>query len=366
MFFCWNTIQRKATRLEFAPFVCPQIFFPFPSSFRLCPFPQVILSFIVFHVHVFLFFFSLGHFLWTYNFFLFLLPLFMSFFPSPFPLSLTMLHCVLHLSQHSHVFMLHSVLIRLHVRFIARTSLAPWTNLFLVTVRARRSVPRSNAESKRCAPRSSISLSSSMARRFARETPVPPYLLHFPGWTKNWRVSYLLFDVVQVRIPHEHKTVVANVHMAGEKEVAAAIKSSLAAHKEWANVSWEHRVPLLLPSLFHYFETLFFICHSFLISAPLFLVFPLLPFLLEECWMNWYDLIPRLLWSVFPMKMAIFLKLADLVAGPYRQTLNAATVLGQSKNWFQAEIDAACELTDFLRFNVKYMPHFLLDLFWIS
>ena len=50
-----------------------------------------------------------------------------------------------------------------------------------------------------------------------------------------------------------------------------------------------------------------------------------------------------------------FLKAADLFSGPYRLKINAATMLGQSKNIFQAEIDAACELTDFLRFNVKYM-----------
>ena len=58
--------------------------------------------------------------------------------------------------------------------------------------------------------------------------------------------------------------------------------------------------------------------------------------------------------------MAIFLKMADLLAGPHRQLLNASTVLGQSKNWFQAEIDAACEFIDFLRFNVKYL-HACLD-----
>lgn len=54
-------------------------------------------------------------------------------------------------------------------------------------------------------------------------------------------------------------------------------------------------------------------------------------------------------------RAAIFLKAADLLAGPYRQRLNAATMLGQSKNPFQAEIDAACELIDFFRFNVQFM-----------
>ncbi|MCB0819379.1 MAG: aldehyde dehydrogenase family protein, partial [Bacteroidetes bacterium] len=54
-------------------------------------------------------------------------------------------------------------------------------------------------------------------------------------------------------------------------------------------------------------------------------------------------------------RAAIFLKAADLIAGPYRNELNAATMLGQSKNAYQAEIDSACEIIDFLRFNVQYM-----------
>jgi 1-pyrroline-5-carboxylate dehydrogenase len=62
-------------------------------------------------------------------------------------------------------------------------------------------------------------------------------------------------------------------------------------------------------------------------------------------------------WMEMPWhdRAAIFLKAADLLAGPYRAKINAATMLGQSKNPFQAEIDAACELIDFYRFNVKYM-----------
>ncbi|HCI69778.1 MAG TPA: 1-pyrroline-5-carboxylate dehydrogenase, partial [Balneola sp.] len=54
-------------------------------------------------------------------------------------------------------------------------------------------------------------------------------------------------------------------------------------------------------------------------------------------------------------RASIFLKAAELIAGPYRAKLNAATMLGQSKNAFQAEIDSACEIIDFLRFNVEYM-----------
>jgi len=62
-------------------------------------------------------------------------------------------------------------------------------------------------------------------------------------------------------------------------------------------------------------------------------------------------------WSRLPWqeRAAVFLRAADLLAGPWRDTLNAATMLGQSKTAFQAEIDAACELCDFLRFNVAYM-----------
>ncbi|MBK9934629.1 MAG: L-glutamate gamma-semialdehyde dehydrogenase [Cytophagaceae bacterium] len=64
----------------------------------------------------------------------------------------------------------------------------------------------------------------------------------------------------------------------------------------------------------------------------------------------------RKAWSILPWneRAAIFLKAADLLAGPYRAKINAATMLGQSKNAFQAEIDSACELIDFLRFNVAF------------
>lgn len=65
----------------------------------------------------------------------------------------------------------------------------------------------------------------------------------------------------------------------------------------------------------------------------------------------------RVLWAKMPWeeRAAIFLRAADLLAGPFRDKLNAATMLCQSKNVFQAEIDAACELIDFFRFNVQYM-----------
>src|SRR5690606_41190446 len=58
---------------------------------------------------------------------------------------------------------------------------------------------------------------------------------------------------------------------------------------------------------------------------------------------------------IWENRAGIFLKAADLLAGPYRAKINAATMIGQSKNAFQAEIDSACELIDFLRFNVEFM-----------
>lgn len=60
-------------------------------------------------------------------------------------------------------------------------------------------------------------------------------------------------------------------------------------------------------------------------------------------------------------RAAIFLKAADLLAGPYRNRLNAATMIGQSKNVHQAEIDAACEFIDFLRFNVEFMTELYIE-----
>ena len=95
------------------------------------------------------------------------------------------------------------------------------------------------------------------------------------------------------RPPHDHAHHLGVYHKAGAKEVDAAIESALAARKSWAKTAWEDR-------------------------------------------------------------LAIFLKAADLLAGPHRQLLNAATMLAQSKNAFQAEIDSACEMIDFFRFNSYY------------
>lgn len=95
-------------------------------------------------------------------------------------------------------------------------------------------------------------------------------------------------------IPHNHKHILANYSMASKEHIDMAIKASQEAKEEWEN-------------------------------------------------MPWYD------------RAAIFLKAADLLAGPFRPVLNAATMLNQSKNIMQAEIDSACELIDFFRFNAIFM-----------
>jgi len=94
--------------------------------------------------------------------------------------------------------------------------------------------------------------------------------------------------------PHDNKTKVGHFHKGDKSHVVMAIDAALSAKNQWENMPWEHRA-------------------------------------------------------------AIFLRAADLIAGPYRAKLNAATMIGQSKNAYQAEIDASCELIDFLRFNVQYM-----------
>ncbi len=101
-------------------------------------------------------------------------------------------------------------------------------------------------------------------------------------------------DLAEVRPPHDHQHVLARYHQANEETVKEAIAVALESWEDWSEWEWQDRA-------------------------------------------------------------AIFLKAADLLAGPYRMLLNAATMLGQSKNVFQAEIDSACELIDFLRFNTHYM-----------
>jgi 1-pyrroline-5-carboxylate dehydrogenase len=100
-------------------------------------------------------------------------------------------------------------------------------------------------------------------------------------------------NTAQAVMPHDHKHVLGDWHRASAEHVTQAIDAARAARREWANWPWEDRA-------------------------------------------------------------AVFLKAAELLATTWRATLNAATMLGQSKTVFQAEIDAACELTDFWRFNPAY------------
>ena len=100
--------------------------------------------------------------------------------------------------------------------------------------------------------------------------------------------------------PHDHQHVVGTYHLAEKKHVEQAIAAALEARKKWANMAWEQRA-------------------------------------------------------------AIFLKAAELIAGPYRAKINAATMIAQSKTIFQAEIDASCELIDFLRYNVEFMTQIYSD-----
>ena len=100
--------------------------------------------------------------------------------------------------------------------------------------------------------------------------------------------------------PHDHKHILGHFHLGDKSHVEQAINAAMAAKELWSTLSWEYRA-------------------------------------------------------------SIFLKAADLLAGPYRYKMNAATMLGQSKNAFQAEIDSACELIDFLRFNVHFMGEIYSD-----
>jgi 1-pyrroline-5-carboxylate dehydrogenase len=101
-------------------------------------------------------------------------------------------------------------------------------------------------------------------------------------------------DTVKMTAPHDHKLELGHYYRGGKNEIEMAVKTALDARHDWINLPWEQRA-------------------------------------------------------------AIFLKAADLLAGPYRALINAATMLAHSKNVFQAEIDAVCELADFFRFNAYYM-----------
>ncbi len=99
---------------------------------------------------------------------------------------------------------------------------------------------------------------------------------------------------ISLHPPHDHQHLLGYYYKSEKSHVTDAINAALSAREKWVNLHWEHRA-------------------------------------------------------------SIFLKAAELIAGPYRMELNAATMLGQSKNVFQAEIDSACEIIDFLRFNVQFM-----------
>jgi 1-pyrroline-5-carboxylate dehydrogenase len=100
--------------------------------------------------------------------------------------------------------------------------------------------------------------------------------------------------------PHDHKHIVGTYHLAEQSHVNEAIATALEARKSWSQLPWEQRA-------------------------------------------------------------AVFLKAAELIAGPYRAKINAATMIAQSKTVHQAEIDAACELIDFLRFNVQFMTDIYME-----
>jgi len=102
----------------------------------------------------------------------------------------------------------------------------------------------------------------------------------------------------EMRVPHNHQKLLGKFHRAGKEEVQMAVEASQKAWETWSEMPWEQRV-------------------------------------------------------------SIFLKAAELLAGPWRARINAATMLGQSKVSFQAEIDSACELIDFWRFNAYYMAQLM-------
>ena len=107
-------------------------------------------------------------------------------------------------------------------------------------------------------------------------------------------------EKVNIYAPHEIEHTLAKYNKGNEQHVKSAIKAAMSAKRDWEQMPWEHRA-------------------------------------------------------------SIFLKAAELIAGPYRQKINATTMLGQSKNAYQAEIDSACEFIDFLRFNAYYMQNIYME-----
>ena len=121
-------------------------------------------------------------------------------------------------------------------------------------------------------------------KMFNTQMRVPLYLGDEEVYTNETR---------PIRPPHDHQHIVGSYCVAKPEHVKRAIDNALTAKKEWAAMSWEHRI-------------------------------------------------------------SIFIKAADLIAGPYRAMINAGTMINQSKNIFQAEIDATCESVDFLKFNAAF------------
>ena len=117
-------------------------------------------------------------------------------------------------------------------------------------------------------------------------------IVDIPMWINGKNIKSKKIN--KISPPHDHQRIVGQYYEGNASHVNTAITSALKAKSKWEDTSWEDRA-------------------------------------------------------------AIFLKAAELLSGPYRQKMNIATMIGQSKNIFQAEIDAACELIDFLRFNVKFL-----------
>ncbi len=154
-----------------------------------------------------------------------------------------------------------------------------------------------------------------------KEPKNEPYLTYAPGTPERKllkeKITELKSEVIEITpvingqeiytenrsdvvIPHNHGHKLATLHQCGENEINMAIEAALEAQKKWAVMPWEERA-------------------------------------------------------------AIFLRAADLVAGPWRYIMNASTMLGQSKTPHQAEIEAAGELADFLRFNAWYLARIMSD-----
>jgi len=147
--------------------------------------------------------------------------------------------------------------------------------------------------------------SNEPVKAYAPGSPERKELLHEIESLKNQQIDIPMYiggeevrttSRVDIHPPHDHQHVLGQYSRGDKTHVQQAINAALNAREAWAAMAWEHRA-------------------------------------------------------------SIFLKAAELLAGPYRARINAATMLAQSKNAFQAEIDSACELIDFLRYNVYYMTN---------